>query len=57
MHDRTKEIFDKYSTPGLRRKELSRWEKREHLARLKVNKDEIDTILVQLYGPEDEQKS
>ena len=50
--DRVKDILDKYSTPGLRRHELTRSEKRNHLERIGIRGADADKILNDLYGPE-----
>ena len=48
------EILAKYSTPGLRKKELSRSAKKTHLqeSQKHLRLDEINKILDDLYGPE-----
>jgi hypothetical protein len=43
------EILAAYSTPGLRRRELSRAAKKEHLATLKVVGEKAEEILTRLY--------
>lgn len=46
------EILARNSTPGLRRNELDRTAKKDHLAGLKVSREESDKILNQLYPEE-----
>lgn len=46
-----KEIVEKYSTPGLRSNELTRWGKRQQLEQMpRMSKAEIEEILDKLYG-------
>lgn len=53
------EILSKYSTPGLRKNELSRSAKKMNLQETQkhLNRDEINKILIDLYGPEPESAS
>ena len=44
------DILAAYSTPGLRRGEVTRREKREHLLALRVAPEDADKILAELYG-------
>lgn len=48
------EILDRYSTPGLRKHELDRDNKRDQLNSLGMSRlpEERDAILDQLYGPD-----
>jgi hypothetical protein len=46
---RESEILAAYSTPGLRRNQLSRGAKKEHLRSLRVSEAEIEKILNELY--------
>ena len=46
------DILAKYSTPGLRKTELTRPEKREQLERIGFPKERIPEVLDELYGPE-----
>jgi hypothetical protein len=49
------DILAKYSTAGLRRHELSRAAKKDHLASLKVVGEEAEKILTQLYPTKETQ--
>lgn len=51
------ETLRRYSTPSLRRNELGRFAKKEHLASNGVRGDEARKILEYLYGPEEEKKN
>lgn len=45
-----REVLDAYSTPGLRKSELSRHAKRLHLGNIGVrDRDDVDEILSSLY--------
>lgn len=46
-------ILAKYSTPGLRRHELTRSEKFSQLAAMKVDRETIEKILTNLYPAEE----
>lgn len=50
------EVLKKHSTPSLRRNELGRFAKKEHLASNGVRGDEAKKILDYLYGAEEESK-
>jgi hypothetical protein len=43
------ETLERYSTPGLRKHELSRAEKKAHLAGMKIVGEDAEKILAQLY--------
>jgi hypothetical protein len=45
------EIFGRYSTPGLRKCELARAAKKDHLASIGVKNDDATKVLDQLYPP------
>jgi hypothetical protein len=47
-------ILENYSTPGLRKCELNRFAKKDHLGGLRVSADEAKKILDTLYGPEND---
>jgi hypothetical protein len=49
---RETEILAAYSTPGLRRNQLSRGAKKEHLRSLRVPEADIEKILDELYPTE-----
>lgn len=46
------EILARYSTPGLRKHELTRSEKKAHLASLRITGEEAERILARLYPEE-----
>ena len=46
------EVLARYSTPGLRKHELSRSAKKDHLNGLKFSREDRDKVLDELYGPE-----
>jgi hypothetical protein len=52
MTETERRILAQYSTPGLRRNELTRAAKREHLAGLGLSRVEIEKTLLALYGPD-----
>jgi hypothetical protein len=49
-------IVDRYSTPGLRRNQLDRAAKRDHLAGLKLPAHEVAKIMAELYGDDEPPK-
>jgi len=51
------EVLAKHSTPGLKRNELDRAAKKDHLASAykHLSREEVDKILDQLYPPEPEE--
>lgn len=50
-----REILQRYSTPGLRKRELSRTAKKQHLASAyRLTGDDAKRILDEMYGPEQE---
>lgn len=50
------EVLKNYSTPSLRRNQLGRFAKKEHLSSHGIRGDEAKKILDNLYGPEEEKK-
>lgn len=48
------EVLKNYSTPGLRKFELDRMNKKDQLYGMKMDKAAVDVILEELYGPEEE---
>lgn len=52
MTETERKVLAQYSTPGLRRNELDRREKKEHLASLKIKGEAAEKILDELYPEE-----
>lgn len=52
-----KKILERYSTPGLRRNQLGRGAKKDHLASLKVVGERAEKILDELYPEESDDRS
>lgn len=44
------DVLAQYSTPSLRKLELSRAEKKDHLLSLRMTPDEVEKLLAELYG-------
>lgn len=50
MSSYEEDIIARHSTPGLKRNELTREAKKDHLAGQRVPKEEQEKILAELYG-------
>lgn len=49
------EVLKNYSTEGLRKKELDRAAKKDHLYGMRLPKEVVDKILDEIYGPEEKE--